>query len=98
MPGHTSGASKAPVEREAPKTTPEGGALIELLAARIEQLAKTEDRVGLARVHVERAIVHEILGEDAKVNFEVESALRVDPDLAWRSFALSLLADELADE
>jgi hypothetical protein len=27
----------------------------------------------------------------------VES-LRTDPDLAWRSFALSLLADELADE
>jgi hypothetical protein len=26
----------------------------------------------------------------------VES-LRADPDLAWRSFALSLLADELAD-
>jgi hypothetical protein len=27
----------------------------------------------------------------------VES-LRADPELAWRSFALSLLADELADE
>ena len=25
-------------------------------------------------------------------------ALRADPELAWRSFALSLLADELADE
>jgi hypothetical protein len=25
-------------------------------------------------------------------------SLRADPDLAWRSFALSLLADELADE
>jgi hypothetical protein len=25
-------------------------------------------------------------------------ALRADPDLAWRSFALALLADELADE
>ena len=24
--------------------------------------------------------------------------LRADPELAWRSFALSLLADELADE
>jgi hypothetical protein len=26
------------------------------------------------------------------------ASLRADPDLAWRSFALSLLADELADE
>jgi hypothetical protein len=25
-------------------------------------------------------------------------SLRADPDLAWRSFALSLIADELADE
>jgi hypothetical protein len=25
-------------------------------------------------------------------------SLRTDPELAWRSFALSLLADELADE
>jgi hypothetical protein len=25
-------------------------------------------------------------------------SLRADPELAWRSFALSLLADELADE
>lgn len=31
------------------------------------------------------------------VTAAVES-LRADPDLAWRSFALSLLADELADE
>ena len=31
------------------------------------------------------------------VNAAVES-LRADPELAWRSFALSLLADELADE
>jgi hypothetical protein len=26
------------------------------------------------------------------------ASLRADPELAWRSFALSLLADELADE
>jgi hypothetical protein len=31
------------------------------------------------------------------VTVAVES-LRSDPELAWRSFALSLLADELADE
>ena len=81
--GHTTGSSKgAPVEREPPKTTQEGAALVELLSARIEQLAKTEDRVGLARVHVERAVVHETLADDTKVNNEIESALRVDPDFA----------------
>jgi hypothetical protein len=31
------------------------------------------------------------------VTAAIES-LRADPELAWRSFALSLLADELADE
>jgi hypothetical protein len=31
------------------------------------------------------------------VTAAVES-LRADPELAWRSFTLSLLADELADE
>lgn len=33
----------------------------------------------------------------ATVSAAVES-LRADPELAWRSYALSLLADELADE
>ncbi len=36
-------------------------------------------------------------GDLPAVTSAVES-LRADPELAWRSFALSLLADELADE
>ncbi len=36
-------------------------------------------------------------GDLPAVSAAVES-LRADPELAWRSFALSLLADELADE
>jgi len=36
--------------------------------------------------------------EDLPAVSAVADALRADPGLAWRSFALSLLADELADE
>lgn len=44
------------------------------------------------------AALHELPTEDLpEVTAAVES-LRADPELAWRSFALSLLADELADE
>jgi hypothetical protein len=44
------------------------------------------------------AALHELPAEGLPaVNAAVES-LRTDPELAWRSFALSLLADELADE
>ncbi|MBX3262830.1 MAG: hypothetical protein KF782_24335 [Labilithrix sp.] len=82
----TTGASKlhpvAPPEREPPRTSPEGNALVELLSTRIERLADAEDRVGLARAHLELAIVHETLADDTKVNAEIEAALKVDPDLA----------------
>jgi hypothetical protein len=36
--------------------------------------------------------------DDLPVVSAAAESLRADPDLAWRSFALSLLADELADE
>lgn len=78
-------AKGAPVVEapELPRATPEGLALVELLTARIERLAESDDdRVGLARAHVELALVHETLGDDACVNAEVEAALKVDPDLA----------------
>src|SRR5690606_35957681 len=82
----TTGASKVPAAAshppEPPRISPEGNALVELLTARIERLAGTEDRVGLARARLELAIVHETIAEDAKVNGEIEAALKVDPDLA----------------
>jgi tetratricopeptide (TPR) repeat protein len=82
----TTGASKvpavAPHPPEPPRISPEGNALVELLTARIERLAASEDRVGLARAHLELAIVHETLADDTKVNAEIEAALKVDPDLA----------------
>jgi len=36
--------------------------------------------------------------EELPVVSAAAESLRADPELAWRSFALSLLADELADE
>src|SRR5690606_30915856 len=56
--------------------------LVELLTARVERLEAAEDTVGIARAHVELAIVHEMLGEDAKVIASAEAALKVDADSA----------------
>ena len=79
--GDSTGPAK-PIVVEQPRVTPEGGALVELLTARIERLGTAEDRVGLARAHVELAIVHETLADDTHVVAAVEGALRVDPSLA----------------
>jgi hypothetical protein len=40
----------------------------------------------------------ELPADDLPVVTVAAESLRADPELAWRSFALSLLADELADE
>ena len=57
-----------------------------------DELDTPERRAELA------AALDELPAEDLPgVNAGAES-LRADPELAWRSFALSLLADELADE
>lgn len=66
----------------APSISPEGAALIELLTTRLERLESAEDPVGLARAHVELAIVHETLGDDARVQAAAEAALKVDPDIS----------------
>ena len=39
-----------------------------------------------------------LLTDDLPAVSAAAESLRVDPELAWRSFALSLLADELAEE
>jgi hypothetical protein len=44
------------------------------------------------------AALDELPAEDLPGVTAAVDALRADPELAWRSFALSLLADELADE
>jgi hypothetical protein len=40
----------------------------------------------------------ELPADDLPTVTAAAESLRADPELAWRSFALSLLADELADE
>ena len=40
----------------------------------------------------------ELPAEDLPAVGDAVESLRADPELAWRSYALSLLADELADE
>ena len=44
------------------------------------------------------AALDELPAEDLPAVAAAVESLRADRDLAWRSFALSLLADELADE
>ena len=44
------------------------------------------------------AALDELPADDLPAVTAAVESLRVDPELAWRSFALSLIADELADE
>ena len=56
--------------------------LIDLLHARVATLEGTDDRIGLARVHLELAVAHEMGGDEAKVGNHAESALSVDRTFA----------------
>lgn len=57
--------------------------LVELLAARIATLEADGDKVGLARAHVELAVVLEaMLGDDTRAASHAELALVVDPSYA----------------
>jgi hypothetical protein len=57
-----------------------------------DELDTPERRARLA------AALAELPVDDLHAVTAAAEALRADPELAWRSFALSLLADELADE
>ena len=57
-----------------------------------DELDTPERRMRLA------AALDELPADDLPAVTAAAESLRADPDLAWRSFALSLLADELADE
>jgi hypothetical protein len=57
-----------------------------------DELDTPERRAQLA------AALDELPAHDLSAVTAAVEALRADPELAWRSFALSLLADELADE
>ncbi|HEY8041183.1 MAG TPA: hypothetical protein VIF15_15360 [Polyangiaceae bacterium] len=59
------------------------GALVDLLNARVSTLEAKDDKVGLARAHIELAIASEaILGDDARATMHAEAALKVDPTSA----------------
>lgn len=83
LPPPPRGSSKTSLEStaEVPARTRDSQTLVELLTARIERLENGEDKVGLSRAHVELAIVHEMLGDDAKVNASASAALSVDPEM-----------------
>ncbi len=56
--------------------------LVDLLGARLARLAGGDDKVGLARLHIELAIVSEtILSDDVRATMHAESALKIDPAL-----------------
>src|SRR5262249_31856882 len=74
-------ATRPPLGVERPPTA-DGLVLIDLLTTRIGRLTDSEDRVGLARAHLEPAIVHEPFGEDGEVEAHLDAALDVDPALA----------------
>jgi hypothetical protein len=57
-----------------------------------DELDSPERRAQLA------AALDELPADDLAAVAAALESLRADPELAWRSFALSLLADELADE
>jgi len=57
-----------------------------------DELDTPERRAQLA------AALDELPADDLPAVTAAAESLRSDPELAWRSFALSLLADELADE
>jgi hypothetical protein len=57
-----------------------------------DELDTPERRAQLA------AALDELPAHELPAVTAARESLRADPELAWRSFALSLLADELADE
>jgi tetratricopeptide (TPR) repeat protein len=58
------------------------GPLVDLLQARLAVLEKGDDKVGLARAHIELSIVQEQLGDESRATVHAESALKIDPKLA----------------
>jgi hypothetical protein len=64
-----------------------------IAAERLADELDTEER----RTRLAAALA-ELPADDLPAVTAAAESLRADPGLAWRSFALSLLADELADE
>ncbi|MGH7268830.1 MAG: hypothetical protein ACREJ3_00225, partial [Polyangiaceae bacterium] len=59
------------------------GALIDVLQARVASLEAGSDKVGIARAHIELAIVSEtVLGDDGRAATHAQAALKADPTSA----------------
>jgi len=83
LPGPGSIRPEQPSPVRLPADMSQPGALVDLLNARVTTLQATEDKVGLARAHMELAIASEaILGDDARATIHAEAALKVDPTSA----------------
>jgi tetratricopeptide (TPR) repeat protein len=76
-----------PTPMPSPATRRDPGALspavlFELLTARDGALSEADDKVSLARVRLELANAHELLGDEARASAHAESVLKLDPNLA----------------
>lgn len=81
--GSTPGRSPEPSPVRVPTDMAQADALVDLLHARVATLEASEDRVSLARAHIELAIASEaVLGDDGRATHHAEAALRVDPQSA----------------
>jgi hypothetical protein len=69
---------------------------VDLDSVAAERLADELDTPG-RRTQLAAAL-EDLPAEELPAVMAAVESLRADPELAWRSFALSLLADELADE
>ncbi|MGH7283517.1 MAG: hypothetical protein ACRELY_18480, partial [Polyangiaceae bacterium] len=81
-PGASRADQSGPQSRKPPPLELPGN-LVDLLSARVVSLEKGDDKVGLARAHIELSIAAEtVLGDDARSMVHAEAALKVDPRLA----------------
>ena len=81
-PADSSGSVRPPLLPSAKQDPLSSAILLDLLTARIGALEAGDDKVGLARVHMEMAIAHELLADEARAVTHAEAALNIDPDLA----------------
>lgn len=71
--------SRRPEPKKKPAVVVDAARLVDQIAQRLPALEAEEDRVGVARAHVELSILHEILDEDVKATLHAEQALRAEP-------------------
>jgi tetratricopeptide (TPR) repeat protein len=82
LPPPSTRTPEAPSARQPPDLL-QPSVLCDLLHARLATLEGRDDKIGLARAHLELAIAHEVtVGDDARATMHAEAALRVNPALS----------------